>query len=88
MKKTLQRLIANYPDKIEEVSDEGGGDWGDGYWLYLKPGWKRDEFDQVHNVHEWNMRDLIASMRRIARCNCEECRRRLGLALQEGIDPL
>lgn len=75
MKKTLQRLMARYPDKIEEVSDEGGGEYGDGYWLYLKPGWIREPNDPVHNVHEWNMRDLVRSMRYVVPCNCEECQR-------------
>lgn len=71
MKKTLQALIDRYPDKIEEVSDESRS--GDGYWLYLKPGWKREPCDEVHSVHEWNMRDLKKSMRLVARCDCEEC---------------
>jgi|HubBroStandDraft_1064217.scaffolds.fasta_scaffold919708_1 hypothetical protein len=75
MKKTLQALVARYPDKIEEVSDEGGGEHGDGYWLYLKPGWKRDLYDEVHNVHEWNMRDLVRAMRYVAPCACDECLR-------------
>lgn len=75
MKKTLQRLLDRYPDKIQEISDEGGGEYGDGYWIYLKPGWIREEFDAVHNVHEWNMRDLERSMRRIVRCACDECQR-------------
>ena len=71
MKKTLQRLVARYPDKIEEVSDED--QMGNGYWLYLKPGWIRDSCDEVHSVHEWNMRDLAVAMRRVAPCDCNEC---------------
>jgi hypothetical protein len=39
MKKGLQNLLNRYSDKIEEVSDESRS--GDGYWLYLKPGWQR-----------------------------------------------
>ena len=70
MKKTLLRLMQQYSDKIEEVSDEGRED---GYWLYLRPGWKRGPCDEVHSVHEWNMRDLIRSMRWIVPCDCDEC---------------
>ncbi len=68
MKKTLQQLIARYP-QIKEVSDEAE----DGYWLYLKPGWKREECDEVHSVHEWNMRDLKRAMRFITKCYCVQC---------------
>jgi hypothetical protein len=72
MHKTIQHLVARYPHLIEEVSMEGRTD---GYWLYLKPGWKREPCDEVHSVHEWNARDLVAAMRRVVPCECDECRR-------------
>ena len=71
MIKTINRLRARYPDKIESVSLEGPED---GYWLYLQPGWKREPNDEVHSVHEWNARDLIEGMRRIVPCDCAECK--------------
>ena len=71
MKKTLQALCDRYPDKIELVSDESRS--GDGYWLYLRPGWIRERCDVVHSVHEWNMRDLKQAMRQVVPCECEEC---------------
>lgn len=72
MRKTLQRLLEQYPDKISEVSDESAA--GDGYWLYLRSGWSR--FGEVHCVHEWTMRELITSMRsEVVPCDCEECKR-------------
>jgi hypothetical protein len=39
MKKTLQRFLAD--PRVEEISDESRG--GDGYWLYLAPGWQRGD---------------------------------------------
>jgi hypothetical protein len=63
MSKTLDALLAKHPDKITSVSDEGRDD---GYWLFLKKGWCCGE---VHSVHEWNMRDLRAAFRSVARCD-------------------
>ena len=72
MKKTLQRLLARYPEKIQDVSDESGV--GDGYWLYLRSGWSR--WGEVHSVHEWTMKELIRAMRSdVVTCDCEECQR-------------
>jgi hypothetical protein len=68
--KGLQALLAKHPDKIGSVSDEGRED---GYWLFLKPGWR---WDECHSVHEWNMRDLRAAFRDVQPCDCGDCRAR------------
>ena len=40
------------PEHIESTSDET--DSGDGYWVYLKPGfkWAGDPVGNVHGIHE------------------------------------
>lgn len=68
MKKTLKRLVLTHPDKIREVGDETSSH--DGYWLYLRRGWT---WDGCHSVHEWNMKDLLASFKRVEPCDCQEC---------------
>jgi hypothetical protein len=70
MRKTIARLERKYPGVIEEVSLEGPED---GYWLYLTPGWIR-QGTGTHCVHEWTAKDLIAGMREVEKCDCEECR--------------
>lgn len=75
MRKTLRYLLERYPDKIDEVNDESRS--GDGYWLYLKPGWARYMAGEVHCVHEWNMADLKEGMKEVVPCDCDDCKDRL-----------
>ena len=75
MSKTLAKLQANNPDKIEEVWSEDND--GKDYWVALKPGWICGE---VHTIHEWKVSDVLAQFKGVARCDmgedgglCEEC---------------
>ena len=72
MKKTLQNILDKHPNKVSEVDDESAS--GDGYWVYLKPGWICSS-SETHCVHEWNMRDLLSAFRDVAPCDCEDCRK-------------
>jgi hypothetical protein len=58
MKKTLQTLIAKYPKMIAFIDDET--DTQDGYWLYLKDGYK---FDTSTIIHEYTIAALIKSLK-------------------------
>ena len=68
MKKTLQKILKD--PRVEEISDESAD--GDGYWVYLKAGYINREME-THCCHEWNMKDLLRSMKDIVECDCESC---------------
>lgn len=66
----IERVVKLYAGKVASYSDESA--CGDGYWLYLKPGWSR--WGEVHSVHEWTIKDLIAAILEVERCECLECK--------------
>jgi hypothetical protein len=70
VKKTLKRLLEAHPDKISEIGDESGS--GDGYWVYLRNGWRCGQ-SETHAVHEWNMKDLLGAFRSVEPCDCADC---------------
>ena len=48
--KSLIQLLEKHRDKIEgTIEDET--DTGDGYWVYLRPGWCTDDIG-LHTIHE------------------------------------
>lgn len=67
---TIRRAIANDP-RIVEARDEGRDTHATRYWLDLAPGWISDE--GTHMVAESTVRDVLASLRRVAPCECEDC---------------
>jgi hypothetical protein len=79
MKKTLAALLTKHPDKVDSISDESF--CGDGYWVYLKAGWRCGE---VHCVHEWNMADLKSAFRSVEPCDCADCRAHKPFQASEG----
>lgn len=52
---TLQALCRKNADKVCAVSNETG--YGNGYWIYLRPGWV---WEGSHCIHE----DTVALCRR------------------------
>ena len=58
--KTLQAIQAD--PRVDDIVDER--DTGDGYWVYLKPGWY-NPVDGLTMIHEWNVRDVLAKYRQI-----------------------
>jgi hypothetical protein len=63
--KALDNLKAQHPEKIRGWYKDS-----DGYWINLKPGW---QWQECHAVHEWNVKDALASFKWIERCSCDEC---------------
>jgi hypothetical protein len=68
----IQRLIDRHPQVFDpDVSYEAE----DGIWVYLN-GYSIDE---VHNIHEWNVADVLVEMRALIRslaehkCDCSQC---------------
>jgi hypothetical protein len=68
----VEMLVRNHPH-VEEISDER--DMDAGIWAYMKPGWIREQYDEVHNCHEETWTALLKALRNAAPCNCKECQR-------------
>lgn len=60
MNKSLEKLARD--PRVDSVLDEGGSR-GDGYWVWLKPGWVSEWGSRT--VHEPTIRGLLHSMRRV-----------------------
>lgn len=65
---TIPATLRRFATYIDDISDERGD--GDGYWVYLVPGWICDE---VHCVHEDTIRECAKAMRCIERCTAPNC---------------
>ena len=66
--RTIDRIKAD--PRVADVSDER--DTGDGYWVYLKPGWRWAD-DYVHIIHEDTPAECLRELRAIIPCRCHEC---------------
>jgi len=66
--KSIAHLV-NDP-RIQSVDDER--DTGDGYWIYLEPGYQDSESD-LHLIHEWRVKDLLRKVQGIKPCDCQDC---------------
>lgn len=75
--KSLQKLVTKHQDKIADAYKDS-----DGYWINLKPGWRREEFDYSHSVHEWSICELVSAFRNVHPCDCENCQ--LNLIVETG----
>jgi hypothetical protein len=64
--KTLHKILAD--SRVGDWSNEAA--YGDGYWIYLNPGWN---WDGVHCVHEWKVKDCVEQFKHISKCEpgCE-----------------
>ena len=60
-------MAYKYQDRVGEEEREG-----DGYWIYLKPGWIIPG-EWTHFVVEDTKRDARAKLQNAVRCDCEEC---------------
>ena len=67
MSKTLAALAKKNPDKVRGWYKDS-----DGYWVDLKRGWQLWE---CHSVHEWKVRDLLASFKGVEPCDCDDCKK-------------
>ena len=56
---TLQQLRKDF--RVESVSDERGGWYNDGIWLYLRPGWTYENY--VSSVHEFTVKECCEELK-------------------------
>jgi len=47
-------------------------DTGDGYWVYLKPGWFNPR-SGCHLIHEWTLPRVRAQLKHLVKCTCRKC---------------
>lgn len=66
----LPKCLHKHAEKISSVSDERGS--GDGYWVYLAPGW-RDPDGETHCLHEDNPSQCAKLMKWIQPCTTPGC---------------
>jgi len=57
--------------RIDEICDERGS--GGDFFVYLKPGWALSNPSQ-HCFGAINRAEIKETMRRVYRCECDECR--------------
>lgn len=72
MSYSLDTLWSRNQNIISSVSDEKSS--GDGYWVYLRPGYVCDE---LHLIHENTIAAVKKKFAKIQKCHCEECTRLL-----------
>ncbi len=83
--KTLLKLKRRYPNIISHITDEtkqGGSNecfprQGDGYWIYLKPGYICESLE-CHFVHEWTVKDCLEAFKSVKPCHCNDCKEMKG----------
>ncbi len=64
MSKQIERLMQKHPQIFYSVSYEGNGYFGDGTWLYMRPGWYCHASD-TGTIHEWTIADVLSCASRI-----------------------
>jgi len=69
---TVRRYCDKHQDQISSV-DFGGYNESWRYMAWLCKGWNQGD-DHVHSVIGDTAADLIARLREIAECDCEDCR--------------
>ena len=67
----IPNTLSKFSYMIEEISDERR--YGDGIWVYLKPGLT---WDGVHMVHEDTLKECAMQLLNVVKCNCAHCRMR------------
>ena len=65
----LQTFCVRNQNKIDIADDDRTS--GDGYWIYLSPGWVFD--GDCHIVHEYTVKDVIKAFKRVTPCECSQC---------------
>ena len=69
------KLPKNLEKYVDEIIDERGED--NGYWVYLKYGFKVDYSASDHIIHEDTVKECIDYLRSVEPCDCRECTRYL-----------
>jgi hypothetical protein len=72
---TLKRWIEANPDKVYEF-DCGGGygtESGFAYDILLRAGWRMGD-DHVHTLIEETVKEMLAQLRAVVPCDCDECK--------------
>lgn len=74
---TLRRWIEANPEKVYEF-DSGGGystdsNSGFAYDILLRAGWRMCD-DHVHTLIEPTVKDMLAQLRSVVPCDCDECK--------------
>lgn len=70
--KTLIKPLQKIADKIDMISNESGGRYSDGYWIYPIKGYTFDVCD-CHVAHEYTVKDLILKIKNLEICKCKDC---------------
>jgi hypothetical protein len=60
------------PKKYEERVSEMYQD-SDGFWIYLKRGWRQGD-NVCHTLHEDTQTRLLQELRKTKRCDCDYCK--------------
>lgn len=63
---------------VAEYIEARGGENGDGFWIYLKPGWVDNCGTGAHMVHEASPEKAWEYLKAVNKCDCPECRHILG----------
>lgn len=52
----------------------------DGYWIYLKPGWRngQDPVGCEHGIHEDTKREAYSWLSSVLPCDCPDCQQQPG----------
>lgn len=78
----LWRWCDAHADKVQELDIGPGYSFGDrdrkGYNVLLRPGWSMAG-DCCHTLIEPTVAAMLAQLRAVQRCDCEECRAALSL---------
>jgi hypothetical protein len=64
--KALDSLQKRNPGKVQDWYQDS-----DGYWINLKLGW---QWFGCHAVHEWTVKDALASFSSVEPCDCPDCK--------------
>jgi hypothetical protein len=81
--KTLRAWIDANPEKVAEFDCGGGYCFGDGrgfgYDILLAPGWRMCD-DTVHTLIEPTVKQMLAQLRSVVPCDCDECKEMIASA--------
>lgn len=71
--KTIEKVQAH--PACAGVADDR--QFGDGYWVYTKPGWMIPEMD-CHTIHESSIAECYRLIKTAVPCGCRECKDSVG----------
>lgn len=68
---TKMKVPFKYQHMLAEIDNEGKGS---GIWAYSKEGYQFGVTGS-HTLHEYNQKDLMAGIRTLQECECNECKK-------------